>query len=862
VQARIEDCGSPGFATGHPPLALAGKAIRREREDQVRTSITKALARRDKQSAHWPGWELKPPAGRGVVARAGMAMAVTAVVAMAVTAVVAVAATTGPAAAAVSTNGGSAAGAGMLTSSAAHSTGWSVVPTKNQTAPTGQLNFGTCITASACVAVGTYVKASGVGVSLAERWNGRKWAVQKTSNPAGAAVSTLAGVACATRSSCMAVGYWVTRSGTLMPLAERWNGTQWRLERMPSPAGSRQAFPIAVACTSSLACMAVGYYVSEAGVQLNLTERWNGTRWAIQRTPSLTGTQFAFLDDLSCTSASACTAVGQTNKGTLAERWNGIRWRVQRTPNPSQGGATLLGVACTSASSCTAAGNSNAGTLAERWNGNRWTIQATPNPAGSQFIFLNSVGCSARSACTAVGAYNSSSGDFLPVAERWNGRRWTIERTPSPRGANGNFLFAVACPAQSACTAFGLSGGSGTALTMVQRWNGSRWNIQRTPNPVGDAESQFYAVACTNRSACIGVGAGGNAALAERWNGTKWSKQPLPRAVGGFLNGVSCTSPSACIAVGGSASGNLAERWNGTTWTNLPIPTPAGAHGSGMSSIACTSSSDCIAAGGYQATSSPAGPFLPLTEQWNGSSWTVLTTPSPAGAVQVYLNGISCTSASACTITGEQHSASGVVHTVAERWDGANWTIQPTPNPSGVQFASLWGVDCTGPSACLTVGSTDQGTLAERWDGSSWTIDTTMANPPSGGQLFGIACPTPSACTAMGFTFTGTGAMVLAEHWNGSSWSIQPTPLIPAANDMGLPAVACTSTVWCIAVTGYSNDGGNSVTLAEQWRGGGASAPASYLPVTAAGSGAICAPPVMAVTEADTAMHWRTRCSS
>jgi hypothetical protein len=166
------------------------------------------------------------------------------------------------------------------------------------------------------------------------------------------------------------------------------------------------------------------------------------------------------------------------------------------------------------------------------------------------------------------------------------------------------------------------------------------------------------------------------------------------------------------------------------------MPTPAGAQGSGMSSIACTSSSDCLAAGGYNATPSQSGPFLPLTERWNGTDWTILTTPPPAGAIQTYLNGISCTSPSACTITGEQHFSSGIVETVAERWDGASWTIEPTPNPTGSQFASLWGVDCTGPSACLATGSSDQGTLAERWDGTSWRIDTTPN--PAGGRRWPV----------------------------------------------------------------------------------------------------------------------------
>jgi hypothetical protein len=84
------------------------------------------------------------------------------------------------------------------------------------------------------------------------------------------------------------------------------------------------------------------------------------------------------LNGVSCASASACTAVGDYNNGTtgvtLAERWTGTTWSIQHTPNPTGASFILMtGVSCTSASACTAVGgynNRTAGvTLAERWTG-------------------------------------------------------------------------------------------------------------------------------------------------------------------------------------------------------------------------------------------------------------------------------------------------------------------------------------------------------------------------------------------------------------------------------------------------------------------------------------------------------------
>jgi hypothetical protein len=50
--------------------------------------------------------------------------------------------------------------------------GWSITPSPNPRVPTGQLFWVSCPTAHSWMAVGTYVKASGIGVNLAEQWNG------------------------------------------------------------------------------------------------------------------------------------------------------------------------------------------------------------------------------------------------------------------------------------------------------------------------------------------------------------------------------------------------------------------------------------------------------------------------------------------------------------------------------------------------------------------------------------------------------------------------------------------------------------------------------------------------------------------
>jgi hypothetical protein len=111
---------------------------------------------------------------------------------------------------------------------------WRIVPSVNPVGGGGGFNTVSCASASACTAVGLAVSNSGAQTSLAERWNGTRWSIQGTPNPAVAFQISLDGVACPAPSWCTAVGdYGVTGTG-----AERVTlGLQWR-GTMQGPLGS------------------------------------------------------------------------------------------------------------------------------------------------------------------------------------------------------------------------------------------------------------------------------------------------------------------------------------------------------------------------------------------------------------------------------------------------------------------------------------------------------------------------------------------------------------------------------------------------------------------------------------------------
>jgi hypothetical protein len=103
-----------------------------------------------------------------------------------------------------------------------------------------------------------------------------------------------------------------------------------------------------------------------------------------------------------------------------------------------------------------------------------------------------------------------------------------------------------------------------------------------------------------------------------------------------------------------------------------------------------------------------------LAERWDGTSWTIQSTPNPPGSTQIFLDGVSCTSASSCTAVGHYQSTL----TLAEVWNGTSWAIQGTPNKAGYSDSALAGVSCTSVSACTAVGAYSK----DEYNNTSFTL--------------------------------------------------------------------------------------------------------------------------------------------
>jgi hypothetical protein len=225
-----------------------------------------------------------------------------------------------------------AAGASPVATAA--DSGWSILSLPiPAVAPTGQLLATSCTSATACTAVGVAADGLGLDRALAERWNGTSWEGQSIPSMATDAGTFFAGVSCPSASICTAVGNVLKSSNQRMTLAERWNGQVWEVQPTPDLNGTLDSFLSATSCASTTVCTAVGYAVTGAGQKVTLAERWDGGGWHVQSSPNAAGQSDNILSGVSCASAFSCTAVGKSTSNfvssALIEHWDGASWQIQ-----------------------------------------------------------------------------------------------------------------------------------------------------------------------------------------------------------------------------------------------------------------------------------------------------------------------------------------------------------------------------------------------------------------------------------------------------------------------------------------------------------------------------------------------------
>ena len=312
------------------------------------------------------------------------------------------------------------------------------------------------------------------------------------------------------------------------------------------------------------------------------------------------------------------------------------------------------------------------------------------------------------------------------------------------------------------------------------------------------------------------IASGGARASALTCQSVQTPNLGSPRIV--ELLGVSVTSSRNGWAVGyvrkseGYPARTLIERWNGTAWTVQTSPNP-GSGDSRLSGVAATSSTNAWAVG-YDRHGA-------LIEHWNGRAWKVQPSPKLRYSGLSGVAAISSTNVWAVGLEGNETA-------LIEHWNGRAWKVQPSPK---LRFRLLTGVAATSSRNAWAVGSdTNSKTLIEHWNGKVWKVQASP-NPvffqdqkDATMQLSGVAATSPTNAWAVGYTNyvispdQGDESHGFIEHWNGRAWKVQASPKLRYSGLSGVAAISSTN-VW--AVGGYYNVGsGKFQTLVERWNGG------------------------------------------
>ena len=343
------------------------------------------------------------------------------------------------------------------------------------------------------------------------------------------------------------------------------------------------------------------------------------------------------------------------------------------------------------------------------------------------------------------------------------------------------------------------------------------WSTVFSPNPSINANS-LRGVAAISASDVWAVGSYASSStstdqtLIEQWNGKSWNVIPSPNTGhADFLNGIAASSATNVWAVGfyqdsSSYDRTLIEQWNGTSWSIVPSPSPGG-FGSVLYGVTAISASDAWAVGYYN-----DGIGKTLIEHWNGTSWSVVSSPNPSGVNTSELKAIAhVKGTNQLWAVGDYQTGVGAPYqTLIERWNGTSWSIISSPSP-GSFYNTLGGVTAVSASDVWAVGD-DAGshagqTLIEQWNGSSWSVVSSPNVGSGSNYLYAVTALSGNDVWAVGMYLNSSSIwQTLSEQWNGSNWHV-----VPSANKgthsnglAGVSSISGTGVVW--AVGSYNRD--------------------------------------------------------
>ena len=358
-----------------------------------------------------------------------------------------------------------------------------------------------------------------------------------------------------------------------------------------------------------------------------------------------------------------------------------------------------------------------------------------------------------------------------------SGSGWAQVPSPSIGNFDNNLAAVSAASAKSvwATGCYYAPNNTNVLVSMAEHFDGSSWTEYPLPN-VGPNEQCLLGVSALPGGTVWAVGYYVNAefqqkTLVQHFDGSNWSVIPSPSPGGrqNILYGVSGLSDSDAWAVGGDqdASGvwhTLTEHWDGSSWTAVPS-VDAGSAGNQFYAVSAASPTSLYATGQQAGAGFPS---QALTEHWNGTSWSVLATPSDGTET---LTPYAMTgNDSALAIAGDRESSSTPYTTMVASGAPNKLALEPTPN-SGAGEQDLFGATTAADGSTYAAGwfvdpsSLNHGSLVLHGVNGQWSTDSTP-DPGTGDNGFaGITAVPGGGLWAVGVSSNnGNFSTLIAYH--------------------------------------------------------------------------------------------------
>jgi hypothetical protein len=324
---------------------------------------------------------------------------------------------------------------------------------------------------------------------------------------------------------------------------------------------------------------AVGYYYdSNVAAYRTMTQRFNGTSWAIVPSLNASATGYSQLTKVDATSSSNVWAIGyDTQAGALVHKHNGSNWVAMSGP----AGVALRGLDVVSPTEVWIAGYAGSAATVARWKNGTWTSRYTQASTGRHLTVFEAIAVDSSGQVWAVGwdrDYNAPGRPVSSLVVHFDGTSWTRETTPNP--ANRNTLTDVVALANGEVFAVGVaqdtSGGGITPRSLMLRRQAGTWSSLTVPPGEAGSQDQLLSVAAVSPTSVWSVGyyhspsSGLYEPLLVHWmgNGPLAVSHPSPAiTVSALASGVSATSAGNLWAVGYTAppsAGNATLALKGT----------------------------------------------------------------------------------------------------------------------------------------------------------------------------------------------------------------------------------------------------------------------------------------------------------